>query len=317
MFYRLPVANYIHMPVNRTLTVIAIVGGTVFSPKISLAGKLDDTHKAVRQEPEREESSRSASGRDSGGHETESSDLILACLIPFVFPFCAIAMAAGNRDSESGSSPQAYFLPYPYAENHPGHLTLDRETASGDSYDESTLDSEAAAAVSATSYARVRVRLKSEYYYDLDGVHAPSLGMNLDSTSRVGFDTDWRLYLEPLPNKLDRMVMGTFHVMVRLMQHPTGEIHFGVGGRIMLDESVSGGFNGLMRVTLFPLKPLLITFDANIGNLGYALFIEGQLAIGAVYKHFEVSAAYRGTMITGQKERVFFQGPCAYFRAWF
>jgi hypothetical protein len=289
-----------HHPVKIAVTSIVVTAGLLCSPP-SFGGKLGTTRKAVRRAPEKDESA-DESYSDSSDDD-DDGNLALACLIPFILPFCLISAGGSSETRESESSPRAYFLSYPYADDAPGHLVIEKpdSLALNDTISRST----------ATG------RITAEYDYDLDMVHIPTLAIAVDSTPRIGFDTRWQLFLEPEEEALDKLVMGSLNLTFRLFQHPTLETHLGIGGRLMVSDQVDGGFNALLRLMLFPVRPIVGTLEVNLGNLGHAFFLEGQFSIGASLHHAELFAGYWGTLIAGSKESVYFHGPRAGVRFWF
>ncbi len=309
---RCDVAPSSHYDVKATgVAVLMALILPLAGPGTAHAGKLEETRSAARDSGEGKGSDES-SGNDSSGDDSDS-DLALACLIPFVMPFCLIGM----RD-EGGTvkAEELYFLSYPYAGDHPGHLLLKRPRLRPPPSEEDLIISD----YTESAYvplSRITGRLTGEYYYDLDTVHVPGIAVLFDSASRIGFETRWRLFLEPLDETVDKLTMGHFNLNFRLLQRPSAEAHLGLGGRLLIDNKVTGGVNTTLRLTLFPVRPMLSSMEMSVGNLGRAFFLEGQATVGAVLGRAEFHAGYRGTLIYGRSNQVVFHGPTAGITAWF
>lgn len=287
-------------------------------PAVARAGKLEDTRSAARENGGR---TRSSGPFDENGDGDDESEALL-CFFPLFLPFCIAAWAADSRDDRTHQlrvSRRADFAPFPYAVPHVGHLVLRREeVVAEDAVDDPEARFLADTAIQAqVPVSNVAGRASAEYYYDLDTVHVPGLRLFFDSTSRLGVDTGWRLFLEPRQDAVDKLVMGHLNLTIRLLQHPTAEMHLGLGGRLMAGGQLSGGFNGALRFVLFPKRPLLVMTDAHMGNLGYAFFLEGQAALGVTWRMLEGYAGYRGTLLLGRERTVAYHGPIIGIALWF
>jgi hypothetical protein len=308
-----------HYDVKTTVVTALITVSLLLGSTSVRAGKLDETRSAARSSGDRGSDENggadnsNSSGSDSSGSGGDSdADMVLACLIPFVLPFCLLAL----DDDEKEKAPEVYFLSYPYAGDHHGHLLLERPRQPPRSPDEDIIITDSLES-GYVPVSRVTGRLTGEYYYDLDTVHVPGVSLIFDSDTRLGFETRWRLFLEPLDDEVDKLVMGHLNMNVRLVQRPSVEAHLGIGGRLMTDKKVTGGVNSTFRLTLFPIRPVTSAMEVSIGNLGYAFFLEGQTTLGAALGRAEIFAGYRGTLIHGRSNSVVFHGPTAGISAWF
>ncbi len=294
-----------------------------------MCGKLGDTRSAVRDDDDSDSSSKKSTSSDdsNASHDSHSSDAsaVLYCLIPVVLPFCMIAWAVSDKDKESKTVKSAYFLPYPYARGRPGRLVPEEAVETRVAMPSvSNSEDEQVILLSDTPYEPNETaslaggRFWADYFYDLDRVHVPELSFLIDTSSRLGLETNWRLYLEPLENDVDKLWMGRLHLNIRFLEDRHIEAKLGLGGRLMIDaDGADGGFSSAFAFTIFPTKPLILTGEVSVGNLGRALFLEGQATVGAAFKRLELSAGYRGTWIHGPKTEVLFHGPMGTLALWF
>jgi hypothetical protein len=120
--------------------------------------------------------------------------------------------------------------------------------------------------------------------------------------------------LERLPNgQLDNLNVGDINLFYRVMSHPRAQMRFGLGWRYMIDAiGVENGFNLTFALDLFLIRPMVISANADVGNLGQALFFHGRLTIGAIIKRVEIFAGYEAMLIGP----VLFHGPVGGIRLW-
>jgi hypothetical protein len=320
---------------GKAATPSALIAAAVLtlSPMLAYGGKLEETRSAVRGDGSSSTQKNASSDNDDDDSDDsdDSSDhsdssAVLYCLIPIVLPFCLIVAAASDENENSTSLDGAHFLPYPYVKGRPGRLVVDEEIETRPAMlDTSENEEEGQVLVlSDTPYepeesaSSAGGGLWADYYYDLDKIHVAGVSFLLDTASRMGFETNWRLFLEPLPNEVDKLVLGRLHFNLRFLQSRYAEGRLGLGGRLMVDDrGVEGGFSSAFTFAVFPVQPLILTADMSIGNLSRALFLEGQLTVGAAIRRLELFAGYRGTYIHGSDVTVVFHGPAAGIALWF
>ena len=337
-----PVAQTLHCNVRTTLPSFVVALALVISPTVH-AGKLGDTRHAVRDRSSSSAGSSDNSSNDDdddydGGGDSDGN--VLACLIPFILPFCIIAAAVKDKDNEDSKPVErALFRPYPYANGGDGRLVIESEETAPVVYaerptegselvveSEETGESEApgealvfseTAVPRDSSYARVGGKAALGYFYDWDGVHVPGGFLMVDSSSRLGFETEWQLYLEPLEDYVDQFWMGRIDMNVRLGQTSFFEARWGIGGRMMIVDGVSGGFDTGLSFQFFPIKPLNFAMDLHLGNLGRAFYLEGRATLGVNFNRAELFAGYRASLVQSRDISVLFHGPVAGLAVWF
>lgn len=169
-----------------------------------------------------------------------------------------------------------------------------------------------------------QLQLRGDYTADLapslpgDGpVHRVALGLRLDTSPRVGVESRFSLFYERLPANVgggvDRLFLGDLNLTLRIAQHERAQVWAGLGGRALIDgASSTGGVNVTYGMDIFPLAPLAISLQGDIGNLGAAFYLEGRLTVGVMLKRFELYVGYEATRIGD----VGFHGPTFGLRLW-
>jgi hypothetical protein len=231
-------------------------------------------------------------------------------LLPMWVPMWAAERAPLSDDGITLSA----FLPYPYWEGRPGRMVVARDTAEDPLVVPPEVFDPAANPLGTAPW--FAMRFSGEYAYDVDGLHRPAGSFLIEVASiRLGLETAWSGYLEPLPDgTTDRLVFGDVNLFFRNAQHERFEFRFGLGANLMIDaEDVDAGVNATWQVDLFPVRPLVLSVSADVGNLGYAFVAHLRGAVGVMLSRLELFAGYDARWVGS----VLFHGPLAGARIWF
>ena len=291
-------------------------------PKPLYAGKLDRTRQAVRKNSSNEGSGSGSSGSSSSSSSGLSLPPEILCLHPIGWFYCGPFWLIERSPDHDKPVDKGYFNSYPYKNHMDGYMIMVEPEELPD-IEESTqnkpkkskkLKYKPFKKPQEASYFSFRFKL--EYLYDLEGLHLPRIGLYFDSSSRLGVETEWIAFLEPLPEpqKTDWLIIGNINIMVRFAQNQQIQFFSGLGTRIMHDRFGNNfGFNFTYGFNLFPKEPLAILMKINMGNLGKAFFLQGNGTIGAMTDRFEFYAGWEIILIYP----VVYTGPIAGVRIWF
>ena len=94
------------------------------------------------------------------------------------------------------------------------------------------------------------------------------------------------------------MLIGDFNVIYTVSRDTCWNLRLGIGPRVLADHAGGDwGFNFHLGGDLFPVRPAVISADADFGTLGAAGFAHGRVTVGAVRRRFEVYAGYDAFVI--------------------
>ena len=283
-----------------SLQLHCLVLALLFSTSAS-AGKLD----AVRDATDDDSGGGSNESGDGGDDSDESGDGVGAAVGEALWQviFDAAAERAGR----------VRFAPYPYADGHGGWVVPEPAE-----YGEPATAPEGPAVL-----PRVSFRFSLDDAYDWDRVHRPAIVLALDTSSGVGLRADYTNYVERLPaGRLDYLGIGTLDAMFRMLDARRAALYLGLGWRYLVDPLAHGaalvnGFNSLLSLDVFPVRPIVLSAIAEGGNLGAAGFFHGRLTLGALVQRLEIFAGYDAVVFgTGGEDPIVFHGPVVGIRGW-
>jgi hypothetical protein len=137
-----------------------------------------------------------------------------------------------------------------------------------------------------------RLQLQVDAGRDNDGLYRGTLGGSIDSVQGWGLESRFTYWIEPLPDGgADGTWLGDLNVRFALLTLPALQLRMGLGPRVQWDaSSKSAGVNATAGVELYPVSPLVIRLDADVGNLGEAFVFEGQASLGLLLRRTELLA---------------------------
>jgi hypothetical protein len=251
------------------------VASVVSLTNTAYAGKLDDLR-------DRTDAHDSGSNDDDGDDDDDDDDCNWLALL---------LGACGDDDDEttvdySPSGPPKleplggyFFLPYPYAEGNWGNsvaLLPPRDSS---------------IPPNARLLRDARWQLFADVGQDTDGLRRGTLGLSVDTNRLWGLDTRWTYWVEQLPSQqVDALWLGDANLRLLPLTLPNVQLAIGLGMRMLSGGGNQVGTNGGVNLELYPVRPLVMRVEADVGNLGPAMFWESQGTLGVVLDRYELYA---------------------------
>lgn len=195
--------------------------------------------------------------------------IVLGAVVVASVPFWGPIQMAGDDYSVRG-----YFPRYPYQEPVDGHLMIDPDLP-----------------------RKPRGwcgRAFFDYRTDFDDLTAWGGGLQLDTTSRFGLDASAHYFAQQLPGGgRDELVIGSGDLLFRFAQAPWMEMRTGVGVNWLADSVASDvGVNFTYGGDWYPLQPLVVSLDLDLGKLGEASLFHARVTTGVQLKLAELYVGY-------------------------
>lgn len=233
-------------------------------------GTLDEVRREVR-----ESSSRSSRDRDDDWDDDDDCDESLFGRIfgpPIVFALSSPWWGPHVMLDDDFAN-WADFAEAPYADGHDGFLLIEsagRETG------------------------RVWTsRLTVDSGHDFDDLHRIGTRLVVDTSARLGFDTEWNQWVERVPGGHDSLSTGDFNVVIRFAQQEQVQFHSGLGFNWLADADDSEfGFNFTYGVDLFPHDPWIVSSTLDLGTLGGAGLLHSRTSVGVIFGGVEVFTGF-------------------------
>jgi hypothetical protein len=197
------------------------------------------------------------------------------------------------------------FTPSPYVNDYHGYQIMPPEWAKT-YYNVDTTE------IPRKSWA---VRLSIENGNDFDGMNRANGQLKFEHESRWGIFTNWNYFTESLGNgRYDQTVIGDTNLTFRFAQNEMASMYAGLGFRMLSDrQQTNYGVNFTYGGDWFPVRPWIVSFQIDAGNLGSAGVFHARGSVGAIWHGVEVFAGYDYMGIGS----VNLQGPMAGLRFWF
>jgi len=152
-----------------------------------------------------------------------------------------------------------------------------------------------------------------EYGHDLDDLYKPAARAMVSTSFRLGIESGWTWFTEPLEDGWDWLVVGDINLIWRFAQAEAVEMYSGAGVRLMVDDvGWNAGFNFTYGFDAFPVNPLVLSASIDLGHLGWAFVVHGRGHLGVTRFGFEIFAGWDALLIGD----VLFQGPLIGLRGW-
>ena len=168
----------------------------------------------------------------------------------------------------------AEFAPYPYYHDLGGYLRID-STTDGD-------------------FKPWGGRLRLEYGDDFDALSRIGGQLQIDTTSRFGFDTESNYRWENLGGgRHDQLWTGDANVLYRFAQNERATFHAGLGFNWMADRVRDDfGVNLTYKADFYPVRPLVVATEFDLGSLGHEFMIHARATAGVQMKRAETYIGY-------------------------
>ncbi len=274
-------------------------------PRLSRSGegKLERLRDDVRSDD-----NQSSRGKRRGPSRSDANDwwaepIAEACLAPLFKFVVASPFWLPMRAADDDWSLKGRFPSHPYYVEDEGHMRIEGL----DGFSEA---------------AQWALKFSLEDGYDFHGINRAGLGFRLSTSTRFGLEGNFNLYSEELDGAgTDNLGIGDLNVIVRFAQSERFECRSGLGFRYLADltDDVKGdddfdaGFNFLYGVDFFPVRPLVISSQIDLGTLGEAFVFHGRTTFGVMLLDWELYAGYDYLRV----ESVDLHGPVVGLRYWF
>lgn len=157
-------------------------------------------------------------------------------------------------------------------------------------------------------------RLSLNFGHNFDDLSRIGSRLIVDTSRRLGFDTEWDQWIEQVPGGYDSLATGDFNAVFRFAQHEKIQFHSGVGLNWLTDSHRSDfGFNFTYGVDLFPRAPWIVSSTIDLGTIGAATRFHSRTSVGVIFRGTEFFTGYDYQRI-GQVD---LQGLMAGVRFWF
>lgn len=133
-----------------------------------------------------------------------------------------------------------------------------------------------------------------EYGSNFDRLDRRGFGFLAEHSSRFGIDMKWDSYVEDLQTGFtDELHFTDINVLFRVAQSEHYIVRAGLGANILGDAfATDGGFNVTAKIDLFPLDPLVLSGELDLGTIGDAETLHLQGKVGLMFDRFEVFGGY-------------------------
>ena len=133
-----------------------------------------------------------------------------------------------------------------------------------------------------------------EYGSNFDRLERHGLGVLIEHASRVGIDFKWDSYVEDLGHGwTDELHFTDVNVLFRLAQSEHYIVRAGLGMNILGDAyATDAGFNVTAKADLFPIKPLVVSGELDLGTIGDAETFHVLGKAGLMFDRFEIFGGY-------------------------
>ena len=197
-----------------------------------------------------------------------------------------------NYEIYSSDESQFSFLKYPYADQQFG-IGADSLPSGGNP---------------------LKSQLAFWYGTDFDDIDSWNTQYRLESAGFYGFEFQWSHLTEKLTGvRRDSLNLADFNVTMRWIESPEWVLRTGIGVNLLVDRfGTEADYNLTLSSDFFPVKPCIISFELDHGEIGSTHQTHLLSTIGLNYKRAEILTGYEYRKI-GRTE---IQGPLLGMRLW-
>ena len=242
---------------------------------VSAGGALDDVREEVR-DSSRDDDDRDDDRDDDWDDCDDDEESVLGAVIGEVFGppiFYAVSTPWWGPHVVLGDEWgfQAEFPDAPYHGGHDGYLLIESPGVG----------------------RTVSARLSAEYGSDFNGLTRVGTRLLVDTSSRLGFETEWSQWTEEVRGGHDSLSTGDFNAIVRFAQNEKVQLRSGIGFNWLADSHDSDfGVNLTYGADFFPARPWVVSTTLDWGTLGDAVLFRARGSVGVIWKCAEVFAGY-------------------------
>lgn len=203
--------------------------------------------------------------------DSDDSDLVMTGLgvaaVAATVPFWGPPSLIGDSRLVNG-----YFPRYPY-KNRGGYMWIGEPV--GDVY-------------------IAAVRARSDFGTNFGRLHWVGGNLLVESTMRLGGETDFRVLSEhAFGSRADSATLGDANLFYRFAQSDQFQGRSGIGFNYMVDQYDSNyGFNFTYAVDWYPVKPIIVSAELDLGWLGEESLFHFRLTEGLNWKYGEAFVGY-------------------------
>ena len=138
------------------------------------------------------------------------------------------------------------------------------------------------------------LRLRGDYVDNFDAVSSVGGHLLWESTHRLGIDSEARFLQEDLGvTGSDELWMGDANLVFRFAESPHLQMRAGLGLNWLSDASDNDfGINFTYGGDWYPVQPLIVSAELDVGRLGRATYFHGRFTTGIQWRRFEVFTGY-------------------------
>ncbi len=293
---------------TRTLYILAVLllpgcAGTV--APLRPQGRLDKARQRIKGRTKKEskrEWKYERQGKRPGYYDSEDffAGIAGSILVP-IFYYTAAAPISIPRVLLHDGPDKVFLLPeYPYQNPFSGYFV------SYDDYPEGE---------NLVTRKEWGIRTSIEYGYDFDDIERTGFSLSLATTSRFGLKADLDFFAERLESRgRDDTAIWDINGTWDFARSRDWQFYLGLGAGFITDRKITrGGINAIYGISWFPLKPIRLNAEMELGNLGHAFTMHTRASAGLLHKNFEILAGYDHLKI----DDVYIMGPFAGLCVWF
>lgn len=137
-------------------------------------------------------------------------------------------------------------------------------------------------------------RARNDYGTNFSGTEWIGGNLLFETTPRIGGETDFRYLQEELPSGgHDSLWLGDANLFWRFAQSDQTQMRAGVGFNWLSDREHSDfGFNFTYAIDWYPVQPLLISAELDLGNLNEAWLFHIRTTAGVTWRGAEAFVGY-------------------------
>lgn len=205
-------------------------------------------------------------------HDDDSDGFLAKVFLGAVTSPFWLPVSALERDNRTETN----FASFPYNHNQDGYLMFD------------TLEQDA------NRDDHWAIRLRNEYGTDFNGLDRYGGRLMLDTSSRIGIDTEWNRWMEDIGSTTDELWMGDINLIYRFAESEHAQFRAGLGWNWLQDDYLGhqNGFNFTYGFDLFPAEPFVIETTLDLGRIDSSTLVHVRSTAGVVWEHVELFAGY-------------------------